>query len=106
MTIVSARIAEIHSRYEVLARVMDERRTRLWAAAEARALGRGGIAAVTQATEIRDKRIWTECGSWLSWGARRLFSQRNDNACGGPEGVTLLAGTASGRSHACSGARC
>jgi hypothetical protein len=37
---------------------MDERTTRLWVAAEAKALGRGGIAAVTAATGIRDKRIW------------------------------------------------
>jgi hypothetical protein len=37
--------------------VLDERRLRLWAAAEAAALGRGGVAAVTAATGIRDKRI-------------------------------------------------
>ncbi|MGB8929722.1 MAG: ISAzo13 family transposase [Anaeromyxobacteraceae bacterium] len=36
---------------------MDERMTRLWAAAEAEALGRGGAAAVTKATGIRAKRI-------------------------------------------------
>ena len=37
---------------------MDERMKRLWAAAEARALGPGGSATVTRATGIRGKRIW------------------------------------------------
>lgn len=37
---------------------MDERLTRLWAAAEAKALGHGGAAAVSRATGIRGKRIW------------------------------------------------
>lgn len=37
---------------------MDERQTRLWAAAEAKALGYGGGAVVTAATGIRSKRIW------------------------------------------------
>jgi hypothetical protein len=45
-------------KYEALAPVMDERMTRLWAAAEASSLGPGGAAAVTRATGIRGKRIW------------------------------------------------
>jgi hypothetical protein len=57
MAIDKARIEEIRSRYEALAPVMDERVTRLWAAGEAKALGRGGIAAVTKATGILGKRI-------------------------------------------------
>lgn len=57
MVIEAARVEEIRLRHEALASVLDERRMRLWAAAEARALGRGGIAAVTAATGIRDKRI-------------------------------------------------
>jgi len=57
MAIDKARIEEIRSRYEDLARVMDERVTRLWAAGEAKALGRGGVAAVTEATGILGKRI-------------------------------------------------
>jgi hypothetical protein len=52
-----ARIDEIRSRYESLAPVMDERVTRLWAASEAMSLGRGGTAAVTEATGILGKRI-------------------------------------------------
>jgi transposase len=57
MAIDNARIEEIRSRYEDLSPVMDERVTRLWAAGEAKALGRGGIAAVTEATGILGKRI-------------------------------------------------
>jgi hypothetical protein len=57
MAIDRARVEEIRLRYAALAGVLDERRVRLWAAAEAKALGRGGIAAVTEATGIRDKRI-------------------------------------------------
>jgi hypothetical protein len=57
VAIDEARIEEIRSRYGDLAPAMDERVTRLWAAGEARALGRGGIAAVTTATGILGKRI-------------------------------------------------
>jgi hypothetical protein len=57
MAIDQARVAEIRSRYKDLAPVMDERVTRLWAAGEAKSLGRGGIAAVTEATGILGKRI-------------------------------------------------
>ena len=59
MLIDEARVEEIRSRYESLSPVMDERVTRLWAASEAKALGRGGIAAVTEATGILGKRIWS-----------------------------------------------
>jgi len=47
-------VDRIRWKYEVLAPVMDERMTRLWAAAEAEAFGRGGTAAVTKATGILD----------------------------------------------------
>jgi len=57
VAIDEARIHEIRSRYIDLASAMDERVTRLWAAGEARSLGRGGIAAVTTATGILGKRI-------------------------------------------------
>jgi hypothetical protein len=52
------RVDEVRARFESLRHVMDERRMRLWAAAEARALGHGGGAIVTAATGIRSKRIW------------------------------------------------
>jgi transposase len=40
----------VRSRFQMLAGELDERRRRLWAAAEARSAGRGGIAAVARAT--------------------------------------------------------
>ncbi len=50
-------VDQVRWKFEVLQTVMDERMTRLWAAAEAEALGRGGMVAVTKATGIRRKRI-------------------------------------------------
>jgi DNA-binding phage protein len=44
--------ALIRAKYESLAPAMNEAETRLWAAAEARSLGRGGIAAVSRATGL------------------------------------------------------
>ncbi len=40
----------LHSKFVVLRPVLDERARRLWAATEARAIGRGGIARVAEAT--------------------------------------------------------
>jgi hypothetical protein len=50
-------VDRIRAKFELLAPVMDERMMRLWAAAEAMVLGRGGHAAVHEATGIRSKRI-------------------------------------------------
>jgi hypothetical protein len=47
----------LQSKYAALGPVLDERQCRLWAAAEARALGRGGVSLVAQATGITRKRI-------------------------------------------------
>ena len=47
----------LRTKYEQLRGVMDERVTRLWAASEAQALGRGGIAAVVEATGISKSRV-------------------------------------------------
>lgn len=55
--VVMTDVDKIRKKYEVLTLVMDERMTRLWAAAEAEALGWGGVAAVTKATGILGKRI-------------------------------------------------
>lgn len=44
--------AEIRTKYESLAPTMNERGRRLWAGAEARALGRGGMALVSRATGL------------------------------------------------------
>jgi hypothetical protein len=48
----------VRRKFEALSPVMNERMTRLWLAAEARALGRGGPALVERATGIRGKRIY------------------------------------------------
>ncbi len=48
----------VRQKFEALSPVMDERMKRLWVAAEARALGRGGPALVERATGIRGKRIY------------------------------------------------
>ena len=53
----STRVAEIAGKFELLMPTMNERQTRLWLAAEAKALGRGGLAAVTAATGVLHKRI-------------------------------------------------
>lgn len=50
-------VEQVRRKFEMLSAV-DERMTRLWAAAEAKALGQGGSAVVTAATGIRGKRIW------------------------------------------------
>jgi transposase len=47
----------IGERFRALAPEFDERRRRLWAAAEARSCGRGGIAAVARATGISENTI-------------------------------------------------
>jgi transposase len=49
----------IGERFRALAGELDERRRRLWAAAEARSCGRGGIAAVARATGISEATIRT-----------------------------------------------
>src|SRR5215210_6842293 len=54
-TIVSA----IEGKYIELLDDLDERGRRRWAAVEARALGRGGIAAVASATGLSDRTIRT-----------------------------------------------
>jgi hypothetical protein len=47
----------LQSKYAALGPVLDERQCRLWAAAEARALGRGGVTFVAGVTGITRKRI-------------------------------------------------
>ncbi len=47
----------IRRRFQLLAGELDERRRRLWAAAEARAIGWGGVAAVARATGISEGTI-------------------------------------------------
>src|SRR6266545_4262860 len=52
-------LESVRRRHEALGPLLDERLTRLWAAAEARAMGYGGISLVARATGITRKRIAT-----------------------------------------------
>src|SRR5271165_6986164 len=47
-----ADVPDIQQRYQLLSPTLNERSRRLWAAAEAEAIGRGGIAAVRRATGL------------------------------------------------------
>jgi hypothetical protein len=47
----------LQNKFAILGPILDERQCRLWAATEARALGRGGVTLVAQATGISRKRI-------------------------------------------------
>lgn len=49
---IATNVDAIRSRYEALTPVMDERMRRLWAAAEAKSIGWGGLNAVREATGI------------------------------------------------------
>ena len=46
-------VPSIRAKFETLRPYLDERRRRLWAAAEAMMLGRGGISAVANATGLQ-----------------------------------------------------
>jgi hypothetical protein len=52
-------VAVIRSKFESLCSVLDERLYRLWAAAEARAIGRGGVSRVSAATGLARRTITT-----------------------------------------------
>jgi hypothetical protein len=58
MAVGTGRVQEIRLKHDALAPVLDERRMRLWAASEAKAPGRGGIATVTAATEHSTQANW------------------------------------------------
>jgi hypothetical protein len=62
-------LESIRHRYEALGPLLDERLTRLWAAAEARAMGYGGISLVARATGITRKRIATGLRELQQWAA-------------------------------------
>lgn len=62
--------AALREKYAALAPLLDERRRRLWAAAEAQALGRGGQAVVAKATGLSRSTLY--CGQQeLRRGAER-----------------------------------
>ena len=49
---MGARVERIKARFDALQPVLDERSRRIWAGAEAQAIGRGGIARVSEATGL------------------------------------------------------
>ena len=57
MVMEDAVTQSIRGKFLVLERVLDERAKRLWAAAEARSLGRGGVTGVAEATGMSRSRI-------------------------------------------------
>ena len=57
MMIINDEIKHIRTRFEKLAWTLDERMRRLFAAAEASALGRGGVTKVAQATGVSRRAI-------------------------------------------------
>ena len=65
----------IRSKYLALEAVLDERSRRLWAAAEARALGRGGIARVVEATGM-SRQHGSRRPRELSWNRARTRRRR------------------------------
>src|SRR5438067_2014258 len=71
----AADVATIRAKFEGLRPYLDERRRRLWAAAEALALGRGGVTAVAAATGLRRNTIRAGVGE-LRAGGSPLPEQR------------------------------
>src|SRR5271168_2553122 len=62
--------AAIKARFETLAPYLDERARRLFAATEARAAGRGGVAAVSEATGVARSTIGRGLAELRSGNAR------------------------------------
>jgi hypothetical protein len=50
-------VGTIRTKFDALRPYLDERRRRLWAATEARVIGRGGVATVARATGLRANTI-------------------------------------------------
>ena len=76
----------IGERYRALAGDLDERRRRLWAAAEARSHGRGGIAAVARASGIAESTIRAGLRELESGGS--IGTARVRRAGGGRKPIT------------------
>jgi hypothetical protein len=74
-------VETIEAKYRVLAGRLDEATLRLWAAVEARSLGRGGVSTVAKAIGMSRT---TEIAGWMMpWSrptiARKCLTQRTDN---------------------------
>src|SRR6266511_2816107 len=76
-------VAAIRTKFEALRPYLDERRRRLWAATEARALGRGGVAAVATGTGLRPNTIRVGVRELEAPGVVPLVSDQRVRAPGG-----------------------
>ena len=73
---ISAKIEkEIERKHQALKHVLDEKARRLWAGAEARALGHGGVATVARATNLAESTIRMGRAE-VSKGGRKPHSKR------------------------------
>ena len=78
----------IKEKFEALKPLLDERGRRRWAATEARAIGRGGIERVFQATGIARSTVRAglqELGATQSQGPPAAPAGRQRRAGGGPQ---------------------
>src|ERR1051326_3450321 len=89
----AAHLATLERKYRALRPVLNERTRRLWAATEARALGRGGISLVHRATGIGERAIRN--------GVKELQSVTADNETDIPTPVAPVEG-AIGAHEGCS----
>lgn len=78
----------VRGKYRSLAPVFDERQRRLWAASEARGLGRGGLALVVQATGLAKTTVLRGIRELAS--GRKTPSQRVRRPGGGRKALTTL----------------
>ena len=86
--ITAKQVREIRKKYRSLLAVLDERQRRLWAAAETRPLGRGGLAAVVRATGMAKTTVARGLRD-LELG-RALASDRVRRPGGGRKRVTVV----------------
>ena len=77
----------MRTRYELLHEVLDERTRRLWAAAEAQALGHGGVQAVSEATGVARSTIYLG-GKELEAGGLAALGDRVRRPGGGRKPLT------------------
>lgn len=83
--IQSAMIEAVHTKYPQLSPLMSERMRRQWAACEALALERGGVAAVAKATGLSRTTIWAGMSALQQpqGGAGELLPAERSRAPGG-----------------------
>lgn len=77
---------EIDRKHRALAHVLDEKARRMWAGAEARALGHGGVAAVARATGLAESTVRTGRAE-VSQRGRKSNSTRTRQQGGGRKSI-------------------